>query len=287
MMKHLFAMALALGLAVAGVGRAQAATTPVPATGIVETPHAVFFQPAAFPNVVWYFTKSELKLTVVDPVTPAGTFWRAAIVLQHVTADDLAALPAAWAGKSMVPYIVRPTTECVLNRLPEMRFVVQELKAQNHDITPANPTSVCRFTYRLPTVQPADLQERLAALVASDTLVTRDLHLDVSVAARIPWATVHGAVAAALAGGAGEGEADGGPAALTRAEAEGAVDLALASLELRDVASSLTDAERDAFVAAAVAALFTADLSGTEYHLVTAAPTGTVVYHQELFSRAM
>jgi hypothetical protein len=284
-MKHLSAMVLALGAALAGVGPAHAATTPVVATGLVETPHAVFFQPAAYPNVVWYFSKSELKLTTVDPVQPAGTFWRAAIVLEHLGAEDLAALPAEWMGKSIVPYIVRPTTECTLTRLPEMRFVVQEIKAQNHDITPANPNSVCRFTYRLPTVQPADLQARLAALVESDTLVLRDLHVDVRVDARIAWSIVHAAVAAELAGGEGEGE--GGSPALTLAQAQGAIDTALASLALREVAVSVTDAERDAFVAAALAALYTVNAAGTEYHLVTSAPLGAVVYHQELFSRAM
>jgi hypothetical protein len=286
MMKHLFAMVLASGLALAAAGPAYATNTPVVATGIVETPHAVFFQPAAYPNVVWYFSKSELKLTVVDPVQPAGTFWRAAIVLEHVDATDLAALPTAWTGKSIVPYIVRPTTECTLTRLPEMRFVVQELKAQNHDITPANPNTVCRFTYRLPTVQPADLQARLAALVDSDTLVLRDLHVDVRVDSRISWADVHGAVAAVLADGEGEGEG-GGPSALTRAQAEGAIDTALASLVLRDVASSVSDAERQAFVDASLATLYTVNTAGTEYHLVTVAPLGTFVYHQELFSRAM
>jgi hypothetical protein len=286
MMKHLFATAAALALALAGAGAAQAATpvaAPVAATGIVETPHAVFFQPTAYPNVVWYFSKSELKLTVVDPVQPAGTFWRAAIVLERLAPEDLAALPAAWAGKSIVPYIVRPSTECALTRLPEMRFVVQELKAQNHDISPANPTAVCRFTYRLPTVQPADLQERLAALVDSDTLVTRDLHLDVAVDSRIAWSRVYPAVAAVLAAG----EGGSATAELTHTEAQDAIDLALATPALAEVAIAVTDAERDAFVSAALAALFTADLSGTEYHLVTTAPPGTVVYHQELLSRGM
>jgi hypothetical protein len=284
MMKHLFAIAFALGAALAGTQAARAAT-PVLATAIVETPHAVFFQPVSSPNVVWYFTKSDLKLTVVDPVVPSGTYWRAAVVLERLGPEDLAALPEEWTGKSIVPYIVRPTTECTLTKLDEMRFVVQEIRALNHDITPANPTSVCRFTYRLPTVQSPDLQARLAALVADGTLIKRDLHVDVRTEAKVAWADVHAAVAAALAGG-GESSAVA-PAPLSREDAEAAIATALASPALAQVAAAITEDEKTALVAASLSALFTANPAGTEYHLVTSAPSGTVVYHQETFSRAM
>jgi hypothetical protein len=293
MMKHLVSLAVALGLMVAAAAPARAAEPPL-ATGLVETPSAVFFQPAAFPNVVWYFPKSELKLAVVEPVLPGPyAFWRASVVLKKIGDADLAALPAEWTGKSIVPYILRPTTECALTRLPEMRTIVQEVKALGRDITAGNPlTPVCRFSLRLPQPIPAALQASLNALLASDSLVARELRLQVRSEAKVAWSDVHAAVESVLS--APPEDQDGGVATsanapMTRAAATAAIEEALFLPELAAVDAVMTPAERTAFVTAALARLFTADpvSPATMVRLVLTAPTGSVVYHAELFDRVM
>ncbi len=270
---------LSLVLVLAGTAAAgPALADPIRVTGVVETDHAVFFQPAEFPDVVWFFARTELSVTIVPPQVPAGTFRRAAIVFKSITSDDVAHLPEGWATKSFVPFIIRPTTECSLTRLPEMRFVTQDVHALGHDITSANPPA-CRFSFRLPTVLSPDLEARLDALITSDTLVTRALPLDLAVEAGIAWSDVLAAVAAALG--------DGPTTGLTREEARAAIEGALAGPELAVVRTSVTPDEARAFVDAALAKLFVALSSGAALNLVTTAPAGSVVYHLQPFQRLM
>jgi hypothetical protein len=269
-------LVLVLAGTVAAARPALADATRV--TGVVETANAVFFQPSQFPNVVWFFPRTELSFTMVPPQQPTGTFWRAAIVFKHVTQDDLAQLPADWATRSFVPFIIRPTTECTLTRLPEMRFVTQEIRALGHDVSSANPT-VCRFSLRLPTVMSPDLQDRLNALVNSDTLVHRVLDLELDVEVSIAWTDVLAAVTAAL------GET--APAVLTREEARAAIADALASPALAEVRAAVTATEADAFIDAAVANLFTSGTGSPGLTLVTTAPAGSLVYHLQPFQRFM
>jgi len=275
-MKYLCSLVLAFGgvAGFAGLGHADATRV----TGVVETPNAVFFQPSQFPTVVWFFPRTQLDLSIVPPQLPTGTFWRAAVVFNQVTADDLAALPPEWAGKSFVPFIVRPTTECTLTRLAEMRFVIQEVKAQGHDVSSANPP-VCRFSFRLPTVMPPDLRDRLDALVSSDTLVERILELDLLTEATIAWADVYDAVAATLA------EPDADPE-LTPEAARAAILRALDSPALAVVRAAITPAEQQALLDAALATLFTS-VSARVVRLLAAAPPASFVYHLEPFHRFM
>jgi hypothetical protein len=277
-MKPTYLLFLALGLAAGSAGIAHADTTRV--TGVVETPHAVFFQPAQFPTVVWFFPRTELSFTVVPPQLPTNTAWRAAVVFQPITDDDLAMLPTTWSAKALVPFIIRPTTECTLTRLPEMRFVTEDIVALGHDISSANPP-VCRFNLRLPTVMTPDLQQRLNRLVRTDTLVERTLNLDLDVEASITWSDVYAAVAMVLVG------SDAG-STLTVDEARAAIETALASPALAAVRTSATAEERQAFVDAALATVFVrAADSASLVTLAASAPTGTFPYHVESFHRLM
>jgi hypothetical protein len=284
-MKPNYLLILVLGLAAGGARVAHADTTR--ATGVVETPDAVFFQPSQFSTVVWFFPRTELSLTIVQPQLPTGTNWRAAIVFRPITADDLAMLPPEWAGKAMVPFILRPTTECTLTRLTEMRFVTEDIIALGHDISSANPP-VCRFNFRLPTVMTADLQARLDALVNGDTLVQRTLNLDLQVEASIAWADVYAAVADAL-------NASDAGAELTVDQARTAIASALASPALDAVRTAVTASEQEAFVDAALAKLFVPApgpapervRAVTLLSLAATAPSGTVLYHVEPFHRLM
>jgi hypothetical protein len=275
-MKSLCSLVLVLASTAAAARPALA--DPIRVTGVVETDHAVFFQPSDFPTVVWFFPRTELSLTVVQPQLPGGTFRRAAIVFNPITADDLAQLPPEWSTKSFVPFIIRPTTECVLTRLPEMRFVTQDIHALAHDVTSANPPA-CRFSFRLPTVLTPDLEQRLDALVSSDTLVTRILPLGLVVEASIAWTDVLDAVAAALG--------DGPTTGLTREQARAAIEDALTSPELAVVRAAVTPDEELAFIDAALANLFTARSTAAALNLVTTSPAGSVVYHVQPFQRLM
>jgi len=282
-MKSIYALVLALG-AMTGIAPAARAATSTRVTGVVETPNAVFFQPSQFPTVIWFFPKTELEVTSSIPL-PTSTTWRGAVVFKAITADDLARLPAAWTGKSFVPFLLRPTTECALTRLPEMSAVLEEVSDLNRDVSSANPP-VCRFRFRLPTDMTADLQDRFAALVSSDTLVQRALNIDLAVEVSISWAEVHAAVAAVL-------EEPPPPdtlvasSALTLAEAQAAVEAAVASSALAAVDAALTPDERLTFVQSTVAQLFKPTKTGTTVELVATAPAGAIVYHLEPFHRAM
>jgi hypothetical protein len=283
-MKSICSVALALGLVASTILPAGAARgTPV--SGVVETPHAVFFQPSQFPTVVWFFPRSEVDLALVPPMQPSGNFWRAAVVFQQVTAEDLALLPPEWTGKSFVPFIIRPDTECALTRLAEMRFVFEEVSCLERDVGPANPPA-CRFSFRLPMMLSPDLQARLDALVSSDTLVVRQLELELEIEATVAWAEVHAAVAAVLAESPPPGRV---PPALTPDEARAALERALASPALGVVSAAMTAAEQETFIQAALATLFSTSTTGSTNLLrfVTPAPAGSVVYHLEPFQRAM
>jgi hypothetical protein len=277
-MKSICSLFLVLGCVVGAARPAHADTTRV--SGVVETANAVFFQPSQFPSVVWFFPRTELSFTVVPPQLPTGTFWRAAIVFRPITPDDLAMLPPDWAGKSKVPFIIRPTTECTLTRLPEMRFVTQEVNALGHDISSANPP-VCRFSFRLPTVMTPDLQQRLNALVSSDTLVGRTLNLDLQIEASIAWTEVRAAVADAL-------DAASLGTELTADQARTVIESALDSPALTAVHTAATASEQQAFVGAALANLFVQAADDANLlTLVTTAPSGAVTYHLEAFHRLM
>lgn len=275
-MRYLCSLAIALG-GVAGLA-GPALADPTRVIAVVETPNAVFFQPSQFPGVIWFFPRTTLDLAIAPPQLPTGTFWRAAVVFKPVTADDLAVLPPEWTGKSFVPFILRPTTECTLTRLAEMRFATEEIRALGHDVSSANPP-VCRFSFRLPTAMTPDLQARLDALVNSDTLVERVLDLELQTEVKIAWADVYDAVAAALAAAGPESD-------VTPASAGAAVSIALASPALDAVRAAVTPAEDQAFRNAVLANVFTRTTDGL-LNLAAAAPAGSVVYHLELFQRFM
>lgn len=277
-MKPICSLILVLGCAVGTTSRARADTTRV--SDIVETPNAVFFQPLQSPSVVWFFPRTELSFTIVPPQLPTGTFWRAAIVFRPITADDLAMLPPEWADKSLVPFIIRPTTECTLTRLPEMRFVIQEINALGHDVSSANPP-VCRFSFRLPTVVTPDLQQRLDALVSSDTLVKRTLELDLQVEASIAWTEVRAAVADALSASSLDPE-------ITSDQARSVVESALDGPALAAVRAAVTASEHQAFVEAALNNLFAeAADNASLVTLAITAPSGSLLYHVESRSQLM
>lgn len=279
-MKCVCSLALALSV-VAVLALPALAAGGSQVSGVIETPDAVFFQPSQFPAVVWFFPKTELDLAIVPPQLPTGTFWRVAVVFKQITEDDLALLPAEWGGKSFVPFLIRPTSECALTRIPEMRYIIQEVEELGRDVSTASPP-VCRFTFQLPTHMSPDLQERLDALVRSDTLVERDLTLELQIEATVPWVDVHKAVAAMLAESLPPGR-DTPLSGLTPATTRAVVQRALASPALAVVSAAVTPPEQQAFIDATLTKLFTY-LTGTNLlRLVIAPPTGVVVYHRGLF----
>jgi hypothetical protein len=274
------ASTLALVALLAGAA-SSAQAAPLPVSAVVETPEALFFQPVAYPGVVWYFPRSEARLFAVQPPVPGANYWRAAVALVEVDTSDLAALRPEWLGKSPVPYIVRPASECALNRQPEMRFVQQEIRAQGRDTSAASPLPACQFVFRLPPTISPELAARLEALVSTGSLVTRDFRVSLELRAAVAWSIVHGAVAAALEDGE---EADG---ELTPEQATAAVESALASEALAVVSSAMTADERSAFVDAALATLFEAGDEPDALQLLEAAPAGAFIHHVEVIERSL
>jgi hypothetical protein len=269
-------------LAVLASAAAPARAAPLPVSAVVETPEAIFFQPVAFPEVVWYFPRSTARLFPVEPAVPGANYWRAAVELSDVDTSDLAALQPEWLGKSPVPYIVRPATECQLKRLPEMKFVYQEIRAQGHDISAASALPACQFVFRLPSAISPELGARLEALVASGTLVARDLRVSLELRAAVAWSTVHAAVAAALED-AGEGDPEG----LTPEQALAAIQAALASEALAAVNTAMTPDEALAFIDRALAELFEPVDDSVALALVDTPPAGDVVHHVECVDRSL
>lgn len=268
---------VALSLAAAGAQPAWA-DGELLVSGAVETPNAVFFQPSQYPEVVWYFPKTKVTLAPVTPSLPGASPWRAAVVFKPITRDDLALIPAEWGGKAYVPYVLRPATECKLYRVPEMHFVIQEVKAKGRDVSAANPP-VCRFSFTLlPGLSP-DLQARLNDLVGSGALIERSLDLELRIESEIAWAEVRAALTAVL----------GPPVDLTLAQARAAVESALATPALDKVRNAVTPAEAQAFIDATLAELFMARTEGgqTLLRLLSMAPPGSFVYCEKFFQRAM
>lgn len=286
---------LAFVAGAAAPGAAEAQTVRVSA--VVETADAIFFQPTGLPEVVWYFPRSEVRLFPVTPPTPGANFWRAAVELVDVRVR-LGELRPDWEGKSLVPFIVRPTVECVLRRVPEMRFVTQEVRALGRDVSPAIEVPVCQFAFRLPLIIPDELAARLEELRASGTLIARDLPIRLDLRSSVAWSVVHAAVAAAIqddgdgdddGSDGGDGGDDGGEGLgpeLTPQEARAAIEAALASKELAEVNAEMTDEERLAFIEEVLLQLFEA---GDEGGLVLTdePPPGQLVHHQELIERSM
>lgn len=267
---------LAFSLAAAGAQPAWA-DGELPVSGAVETPNAVFFQPSQYPEVVWFFPKTKVTLAPVPPSLPGASPWRAAVVFKPITRDDLALMPAEWGGKAYVPYVLRPATECKLYRLPEMHFVIEEIKAKGRDVSAANPP-VCRFSFTLPPLSP-DLQARLNDLVGSGALIERSLDLALCIESEIAWTEVRAALAAVL----------GAPMDLTLEQARAAVESALATPALDKVRNAVTPAEAQAFIDATLAELFVARTEGgqTLLRLLSMASPGSFVYCEKIFRRTL
>ena len=155
------------------------------ATGLVETAEAVYFQPEISPNVVWYFPRSKVRLYPYEVPLPDNRTWLAAVELTPITIQSVGQLRPDWAGKSLVPYILRPTDECVLSQVPEMRFVVEDTRAAGRDITAANAGPVCRFNFQLPAMPPDDLLPTLQEQAHDGTLIERHLRLEIVVAGEL------------------------------------------------------------------------------------------------------
>jgi hypothetical protein len=275
-MRQLWSSTLALSLVLMW-GVASAADVRVSA--VVETPDALFFQPSSFPDVVWYFPRTAIRTFPAVPAIPGQNYWRAAVELRAVDVSDPATLRSDWAGKALVPFIVRPPKECNLLRQPEMRFVIQEYRELNRDVSAANAAPVCQYSFRLPAVIPSELTSRLAELVANGTLIEHHLPIALLVEARVGWHVVHSAVAAEL-GRHGVDE-------LTPGEARAAVGSALAGPALVDLGTAMTADESQAFLDSAVAALFSPGRTWGKVLFSSVPPKGEIVYHLEPFARSM
>ena len=271
---------LAALAALALLAAAPAQAAPLPVSAVVETADALFFQPIAYPGVVWYFPRSAPRLFPVAPAIPGANYWRAAVALAEVDTSDLAALRADWLGRTPVPYIVRPASECQLQRLPEMKFVQQEIRALGHDVSAASPLPPCQFAFRLPSVISADLSARLQALVDAGTLVARDLRVSLELRSAVAWSIVHAAVSAALEDAGHSGE-------VAPEQAVDAIQSALASDALAAVNDAMTPDELLAFSDRALEQLFEPGSDSGALVLSDAPPAGEIIHHVESIDRSL
>jgi hypothetical protein len=247
------------------------------ATAVVETQEAVFFQPIDFPDIVWFLPHSEEKMFPAEPQLPGQDYWRAAVVLKKVSLHDPGQLRPEWAGKTLKPYILRPDTECVLHKTPEMHFVFQEVKAKGHDISAANEAPVCQFSFKLQgLVGPATIAD-LEAKASDGKLIDKDLTLHLRQASTVPWAQVYAAVQDALG--------KQSSSLMTTDEAQAAVAKALASASLAAVRAAMTPAEKSDFLETVYEWLFielpSPTSNDTEAMLVGTVPAGDLAYHDE------
>lgn len=257
--------AAALALVLAGALSARADTA---VTAIVDTEDAIFFQPSNAPDVVWFMPRTRTSLT---PVEEAPGFWRAAVELRELElAAPLEALNPDWEGATLAPFIVRPTSECILQRDPSMRFVQQEVRALGRDVSAGVAVAMCQFTFRLPRPEDPQIIAALQAAAASGHLVGYELSLPLRSELTVPWTTLHEAVAREL------------PATttFTPARAAQAVDDALAGEALAALTALTTADELAALRAQLVSRLFAG--SNTRKRLVTVPPPGEVTYHVDV-----
>lgn len=257
------------------------AAAQVEVSAFVRTDTAVYFQPSAQPNVVWYVPFVETRVFPVDPPYPGVNYWRAAVVMKPGATASPGDLRPDWAGKAIVPYVLRPASECVFNKLLETRFVQQEVRASGRDVSAASAAPVCQFSFRVPATVPPALFERAAA----GTLIAYRLALALEHAPRVAWARVYAAVLATL------GEAAGAPMALS--EARDVVRRALAGDDLTALGGEMTAPEAEDFLDAVVAGLFIPAAPveegdpGDRVQLAPGSPEGALVYHRELVDIAL
>jgi hypothetical protein len=257
------ALVCTLSLTALAAPRSASAQTSV--ESVVQTEDAVYFVPTVDPSVVWFVPRLVQRVVSVDLPFPGSLYLRAAVALRSTTLQDPAALDPSWQGKTLVPFILRPTEECTLPHEPALRSLRQEVFARGRDVSAADALPVCQFIFRLvqPGAEPvrADLERRAAAR----TLVHFDLSLSLLQRTEISWHSLHQKVWVALGGGVYPGPA--------RSEAD--VRSLLESAVAGAIPTAASVADRDALVTAALATLFEpADPPGS-LRLVRVAPLGS------------
>lgn len=233
----------------------------VSVSAVVETADALYFQPLHAPGIVWYFPKSALQFGPVSPPIPGQDYYRAGVVLPDLGAVDPGALNQSWAGASLVPYILRPTTPCVLQRFSGMQFVQQEIRADGRDVSAAIDTPVCQFSFRLSRRAPSESRAQLTAAGADGSLIARQLTIVLRIGSSVPWSAVHAAVAAEL-------DAAHGDRSVPEDAARGALEAALSALGVAISADDLSATLETLFVPASAG-----------LRLVRSAPPGDAVHH--------
>ncbi len=195
-MRSLHTTAAALGL-VAVAGSIAHAEELLPVTAVTETDEAIYFEPAdpALDDIVFFFPKFEVTFGLYSPGVSSA--YAATLVMKDVTPLEPGELRPEWETKVFQPYILRPTTECELDRVPEMRFVNQLIRVSGRDVSyPQGGTPVCQFTFRLPATPSDELLDALQERASAGTLIGRDIELAFDRRLELPWYAVHDVLAA-------------------------------------------------------------------------------------------
>jgi hypothetical protein len=178
--------AVLLSMAVGAAGGA------VPVRRIVDTADAVYFEPTAASQqgVVWVYPKTR---AVVARSAQDPAYLQADLILREVQLpDDLSTLEPGWRGKQALFYQVTAQSECILRRLPEMKFIQQWVRAKGVTIPGAQRSAICSFTFQLRPETPA-LIRQLEEDAEAGRLLEHGLRLHLSVPSfpPLPWATLH------------------------------------------------------------------------------------------------
>lgn len=241
------------------------AETRVNATAMIETEDAVWFSTETQPDIVYYFGKTYTAFEEFSPPTGRRRF-RVQERLRSVTPPaDLGTLHASWSGRQALPFTVVAEESCSLERTQEMMLVAQQADPKGRSF-PGNATvAVCQFSFNLPRDIGDDYVADLMAQAEQGTLLMVPLSLDFAVLGALPWADLYDALI---------GLGNINDSTLSRQDAAVLIGWALiAAPDARPLGyMRLSTAQRDAFVEAALAALFTKVPGG--YQVASTSPAG-------------
>ncbi|WP_437727497.1 hypothetical protein [Sorangium sp. So ce861] len=180
--------ALGLGSLGSAVAAADATTTMVGAP--VETDAALFFA-AMDERFVFYAPRTEVVVRPAAPEIPGVPRWEVAVVMKRFVRPDPGSLRAEWSGKILRPYTFTAAAECVLNKQSYMQDVSQTVTAQGRNISAADASPICAFTFLLPGADTSGFVDRLNELAASNDLVRKSIALALARLDAVPWTEFH------------------------------------------------------------------------------------------------
>ncbi|WP_437622998.1 hypothetical protein [Sorangium sp. So ce1151] len=183
-------MLAALGLSSLGSAVAAADATTTMRGSPVETDAALFFA-AMDERFVFYVPRTEVVVRPATPAIPGVPRWEAAVVMKRVVRPDPGSLRAEWSGKILRPYTFTAAAECVLNKQRYMQDISQTVAAQGRNISAADVSPICAFTFLLPGVETSGFVDRLNELVTSGDLIQKSIALALVRMDSVPWSHFH------------------------------------------------------------------------------------------------